>query len=402
LTRADYSIRQAPPWGRELEIVGVTGTNGKTTTTRLVAAVLSEFGCPVPSITTVGFFLGRDLVTREQSYDAFLRTLELGQRGGSRYAVLEFSSEALAQGMSRVWPCKVGVFTNLTRDHLDAHPSPEHYFASKAQLFCSLLPGGTAVLNGHDEVSPLMAEVVPPHARTLTFGLPSRGPAYLPVEISGVSVHPSWEGTSLEAKVGEETVPLFTQGIGEIFAENALAALAVAVARELPTERAAAAIAATPPPPGRFQVMSRDPGVVIDYAHTPDAVARTLSTARGLCRGRLTVVMGAGGNRDRDKRRLMGAELGRADRAIITSDNPRDESPQAIAEEIAVGIPSSVAIAVILDRRQAIETAVREAAPEDVVLIAGKGHETTQEVAGTKLPFSDQAVVGGLLGDLRR
>jgi UDP-N-acetylmuramoyl-L-alanyl-D-glutamate--2,6-diaminopimelate ligase len=384
-----------PTWVNDLIHVGVTGTNGKTSTTRFVAAALGTLARPVASISTVGSFLDDEPVATRRSYKGMLAILNDARQRGGTYAALEVTSEILSLGFAKRWPFRVGVFTNLTHDHLDAHGSSEHYFASKAQLFHSLpADGGSAVINGCDDVAELLRDVTPRGARCLAYGVPSRGAARIELDASAAEVSLGLDGTrcriTLGAALGGGELELATRAIGHIFAENALAALVAALALGAPRHEAAAAIAAAVPPPGRFEVVSRHPDVVVDYAHTPDALARTIDTARALTRGKITVVFGAGGNRDRAKRPWMGAACAGADRVILTNDNPRSEDPEAIASAIREGVPRHVVLSVELDRGRAIQQAVRDAGREDIVLITGKGHESTQELGARLLPFSDR------------
>lgn len=385
-----------PPWHSELATVGVTGTNGKTTTTTYVARALSHLSGPIPRVTTVGFYVGDETLHEPPGFRAFLKTLALGHQRGARHAAIELSSEALANGFIRAWPCRVGVFTNLTRDHLDRHGSPEHYLASKAQLFAHLPPGGAAILNGCDPASRLLAEVIPTGVRVLHYGAPQRGNPVAPLALEAKAITVDWKGTllDLESDGGFDDLPptLRLLALGAVFAENALAAIAAAVASGVPARAAAELIAQTPPPPGRFEVLRTDPHVVIDYAHTPDALTRTLDTANQLKRGTLTVVFGAGGERDRDKRPMMGRAAKGADRVVLTSDNPRSEDPATIAAAIASGLEGHPDVSVVLDRAEAIQRAIRSSGPGDVVLVAGKGHETEQHTSDGVRHFSDRDV----------
>ena len=385
-----------PAFHAALATVGVTGTNGKTTATTYAAAALSTFGAPVPRVTTVGFFVGDERLDLPGSFEAFVKTLRTGHDRGARHAAIELSSEALALGFFHAWPCKVGVFTNLTHDHLDRHRTPEHYLASKAQLFVNLPSGGTAVLNGCDPASSLIAEVIPNGVDILYFGVPSRGAPVAPLALEAQRIEVSWRGTIAELApsplLGAAGVRLELRAVGEIYVENALAALGAVLALGVPVGAALRALGDTPPPPGRFELVREAPHVVVDYAHTPDALRRTLEQARRLTRGRLCVVFGAGGERDRDKRPEMGRAAALADRVILTSDNPRSEEPGAIAREIQAGLGSHGGVEVILDRALAITRAVQEAAQDDLVLIAGKGHEVEQQGEDGKVPFSDADV----------
>lgn len=387
----------APPWASSLFSVGITGTNGKTTTTAMTAALLGELARPVARVTTVGAFLDEERQEVPAHYAGFLETLQRCLNRGGRYAALEFTSEALALGFAKAWPCRVAAFTNLSLDHSDAHGSPEHYLASKAQLFMALAEGSSAVLNGRDAAAQLLSEVIPPGVNVLTYGLPSRGEAWTGLDLSAHSVRLGFDGTRFElapcARFPELPGTLSIRAVGEIFVENALAALGAALAAGVPALAAVGALSRVSPPPGRFQIVRERPYVVVDYAHTPDALSRTLDTARALCSGRVCVVFGAGGQRDRSKRPLMGAAARSADRVILTSDNPRNEDPAAIMAQIAEGLGDHADVVREVDRARAIELSLRSAAPEDLLLIAGKGHELEQEALGVRTSFSDVAIV---------
>src|SRR6478752_6645088 len=187
-----------PPWASSLFSVGVTGTNGKTSTTAMIAALLGELVRPVARVTTVGAFRDEERQEVPAHYAGFLETLQRCLQRGGRYAALEFTSEALALGFAKAWPCRVAAFTNLSLDHSDAHGSPEHYLASKAQLFMALTPGATAVLNGRDSAAQLLSEVIPPGVNVLTYGVPSRGEAWAPLDLAAHSLHVGFEGTRFD------------------------------------------------------------------------------------------------------------------------------------------------------------------------------------------------------------
>jgi UDP-N-acetylmuramoyl-L-alanyl-D-glutamate--2,6-diaminopimelate ligase len=408
---ASRVVVPAPPaWSSQLLTVGVTGTNGKTTTTTWVAAALGRLAHatgagPVARATTVGFFLGNEERAIEKSYGGFVDAMHACVDRGGRYAAIELTSEALAQGFARAWPCKVGIFTNLTHDHLDAHGSPEHYLASKAQLFVALPEGGTAVLNAADPVFELLREVTPPGVKVLSYGVPSRGAVQGEPDLVATSVDVSWSGTRITCAARDPAsgLPreLRVRAIGDVYAENALAALLGAVAAGVSPDEAAAALAEAPPPPGRFEVIHERPYVVVDYAHSPDALARTVHVARKLAegsRGKLRLVFGAGGNRDKAKRAPMGEAARPADHVTLTSDNPRDEDPVVIARAIAEGLRGHTSVRTELDRARAIETEIRAAQPDDVVLIAGKGHETEQLVGSETRYLSDIEIARRAIG----
>lgn len=397
-------MRAPPNWSRSLTTVGITGTNGKTSTTRWTAACLAQLVRPVAQVTTLGSFLDDVSFESTPDFDGFLATMRAALDRGGCFAAIELTSEALAHGFSRAWPCKVGIFTNLSHDHLDAHGSAEHYLASKAQLFLSLPTDGVAVLNAADPASELLAEVIPSGARIVRYAVPSRGKPLGNPDILATAVRSSWAGTTVEiasrGDLAHAPTTLTLRAIGGVFAENALAALAAALVLGVPPLDAAKALASTPPPPGRFQVVALDrgPRVVIDYAHTPDALSRTLATARSLCDGELWVVFGAGGDRDKNKRKPLGLSASQADHVVLTSDNPRSEAPDRIADQIRSGVDSHRDVRTELDRRAAIHTAILEASDDDVVVIAGKGHETVQIVGARRLLFDDLAEARAALG----
>jgi UDP-N-acetylmuramoyl-L-alanyl-D-glutamate--2,6-diaminopimelate ligase len=387
--------------------VGVTGTNGKTTTTSWIAHALRRMGTPVGRVTTLGFFIDDEPIGVAPTYDGFLQGMSRLHERGGRFAALELTSESLSAGFARAWPCDVGVFTNLTHDHLDAHGTAEHYLASKAQLFVALREGGTAVFNASDPVSELLREVTPPSVRVRSYAVPARGASCMTPDVTASSVSIAWTGTRIDCAwrdgadgVGARAIRV--RAIGEVFAENALAAMLGAVAAGVSAEDAAAALASAPVPSGRFERIHERPWVIVDYAHGPDALARTVSTARALSHGRLFVVFGAGGDRDRSKRAPMGEAARPADVVVLTADNPRGEDPAAIARAIAVGLEGHADVRVELDRRAAIELALGEAARDDVVLIAGKGHETGQTVGAEVRPFSDVEVARDALAKRAR
>ncbi len=396
------TVPAPPEWSRDIFSVGVTGTNGKTTTTAQLAAIL-EATLPVAAsggvfrATTVGYFLGRRELTVERSYEGFIAALDDARAQGCAYAALEMTSEALARGFSRAWPCRVAVFTNLTHDHLDAHQNPEHYLASKAQLFVTLPENGTAVLNAADETAPLLREILPRGARVLSYAtMPSGGLGALafPPSLTASEVRVTRAGTSAtltahDAALGlERPVPVQVRGIGVPFMENGLAAILGAYAAGAPLASAIEALALAPIPPGRFELVDAAGTVAVDYAHTPDAIERTVGTARALAL-HVTVVFGAGGDRDKAKRPLMGAAASTASRIVITTDNPRSEDPRVIAEAIAAGVSGAAKPEIIVDRKEAIRRAILEAPPGGLVLLLGKGHE--------RVPFSDVDVAREVL-----
>jgi UDP-N-acetylmuramoyl-L-alanyl-D-glutamate--2,6-diaminopimelate ligase len=377
-----------------LRTVGVTGTNGKTTTTSMVAAIVAASGESSARVTTVGAWVDDEKIAGANLAHELLVTVERAVARGVRTIAIEMTSKALAAGFARAWRPDVGVFTNLTRDHLDIHGSAEAYLAAKAQIVVSLAPGATAVLNGDDPASALLAELVPPGVTSLEFSqcAPNCDLVASRVDVSTTGTHVSLSRGDLADQLGGA---LALRVVGGVHAHNALAAALAAHALGYPADAIVRGLAAFEGVPGRFEVVAREPLVVVDYAHTPDGLAGTLATARTLCpHGRVICVFGCGGNRDRGKRPQMGAIAdARADVVVLTTDNPRHEDPAAIAAEIAAGVaPARARWIRELDRARAIEHAITIARAADVVVIAGKGHEQVQEVAGEKLAFSDATV----------
>ena len=386
-----------------LRTVGVTGTNGKTTTTSMVAAIVAAAGEPAARVTTVGAWVDDERISGTDLVDEFLVTVERAVARGVKTVAVEMTSKALAAGVARKWRPDVGVFTNLTRDHLDIHGTPEAYLAAKAQLVIALAPGGTAVLNGDDPAAALLAELVPKDVAVLEFSQHDRSCALVAEQ---VDVSPT--GTRITLARGELADRLggvIVLGVvGGVHAQNALAAALATHALGYPADAIGRGLAAFAGVPGRFEVIARAPLVIVDYAHTPDGLVGTLATARALGPdGRVVCVFGCGGNRDRGKRPQMGAIAdAEADIVVLTTDNSRHEDPRAIAAEIMAGVTHARARWIVeLDRARAIEIAIETARPTDVVVIAGKGHEQVQEIDGATIPFSDAEVARAIHRRLR-
>ncbi len=390
---------------RSLGVVGVTGTNGKTTVTYLTAAVLEAMGQRTAVFGTIGYRLGDE--TRTASFttpeaselQGLLR--EAKDRGFGAVA-LELSSHALHQRRCFAVECDVVVFTNLSHDHLDYHGTWEEYLDAKLRLFDgrngTTRKAVTAVINTDDPAAAsVLAAARQGTARQWTFGRDPRADfraTRIACGQEGVAVSIEHEGGHTEI-----ALPL----LGEINAMNAVAAFAAGRALGAPREAAARGLAGARPVPGRLERIEGDQRfeVVVDYAHTPDALERVLAALRShVAAGRrLVVVFGCGGDRDPWKRPRMGEVASRlADRIIVTSDNPRSEDPAAIIAAVVAGIPSGgPRVETVPDRREAIARALAGAQPGDVVLVAGKGHETTQTLATQVIPFDDRAVVRELL-----
>jgi len=398
------------PWAEAWRTIGVTGTNGKTSTTVLAAAAIRAAGRHVFSSTTLDYRIDGEPLPLERSWPSFLAAAEQCHALGGRHAVVEITSQALARGYATRWRYDIGVFTNLSPDHFKTHGSWEHYLASKAQLFVHLPAHGVAVLNARDPAAALIDRVTPAGVRRLWFGVASRGPALHTEDLAARSIELSPRGTRVqlqpsplaEALGGSLELAL----VGEVFVENALAAACAAHAAGIEAQAIRAGLAGCPGVPGRFEILNKKdnktgPVVAVDYAHTPDALMRTCATARALAgAGRVIVVFGAGGESDAGKREPMGEAVGAAaDLAVVTTDNPRREDPRAIAAMLVAGLERGGRARVQQepDRARAIALALAEARPEDVVVIAGKGHEDGQTIGEQTLPFSDRDVLRGLL-----
>jgi UDP-N-acetylmuramoyl-L-alanyl-D-glutamate--2,6-diaminopimelate ligase len=391
-------VAPAQPWADPLFTYGVTGTNGKTSTCAFIRACLRAAGRHVALVGTTGAFIDERPEPKGKTFADFIALMKRGAEAGCRDVVVEATSFGLQMGYAKKWRFDLGVFTNLSPDHLKTHGTWENYLAAKAQLFIHLGPGRSMVLNAADLHSTYLDQATPPDVRRVWFRVPSRGPAHHPADLQAARTEASPQGTRIvlepsamaDALGGELSIRM----IGDIFAENALAAAAACLAAGVDPAAIATGLRECPVVPGRFEVLAQDPIVVVDYAHSPDALRRTCDTARKLARGRVIVVFGAGGDSTPEKRRPMGAiaaEL--ADSVVITSDNPRREDPAAIAAMIEEGtrdVAGGGAVEVILDRRAAIERAIASAGGGDVVVVAGMGHETTQRIGGKTVQFSDR------------
>ncbi len=384
-----------------LELVGVTGTNGKTTTTHLIDAILRAASRAVGLLGTVQYRIGNRLVeavrTTPEASDLQHLFREMVE-AGCTHAVLEVSSHSLI--LKRVHGCrfKVAVFTNLTRDHLDFHGDMDAYFVAKRLLFDTLLrEDGSAVVNLDDSRGEELKRVA--RGRVLTYALDREA------DLKAERIELSLRGTRFLARTSAGLLEVKTPLVGRFNVENVLAALGAALALGVRPDDALRGIASLPGVPGRLERVEagQDFAVVVDYAHTDDALKNLLETLRELKPRRLITVFGCGGDRDRTKRPLMGTVASRlSDLVILTSDNPRSEPPEAILEDIGRGIPKGrdAQIEVVADRRDAIARAFELAGPGDVVAIAGKGHETYQVLRDRTVPFDDRQVARDLLGRL--
>jgi UDP-N-acetylmuramoyl-L-alanyl-D-glutamate--2,6-diaminopimelate ligase len=379
---------------RRLRVVGVTGTNGKTTSVWILRHMLSQQG-PTASLGTLGTILadGRTLPGSEALTTPgpvqLARTLRLLVDSGTTGVAMEVSSHALDQGRVHVLRFDAAVFTNLSRDHLDYHGSMEAYAAAKRSLVGLLAEDGCAVINADQQVWAGLAGQAP---RSLTFGL-SAG-----AQVRATEVTMNAGGVSFRLETPQGSADAHLPLPGSFNVQNALGAAATCLALGGNLRDTVAAMASVPQVPGRLERIAASPcAVVRDYAHTPDALERVLVALRPLTTGRIITVFGAGGDRDRGKRPLMGAVAQRlSDVAIVTSDNPRTEDPDRIIDDVVAGMEPGAFVR-ITDRREAIAEALRQAEPEDIVLLAGKGHETYQIIGTEKQSFDERAVVGELV-----
>ncbi len=395
-----------------ITLVGITGTNGKTTTSYLLAAVFEAAGIRCGRIGTVGYRIGaREVEAARTTPESpeLQRMLRDMIAQGCGACVMEVSSHALVMRRADFLRFAAVIFTNLTRDHLDFHGDMEQYFVAKRRLFELAPPESVGISNADDPRGSDFAAAV---RRPLTYAIDA------PADVRPGPISFSLEGLEFDLRTPRGTVHIRSKLVGRPNAYNILAAVAAATALDLPSGAIEQGISSLENVPGRFQVVSSsrdDVRVVVDYAHTDDALKNLLETARPLAAGRVITVFGCGGDRDKTKRPLMGAVAARlSDMVIVTSDNPRSEDPEQIIEDIKRGIvlpadrmgpkgqgPRSTPCLAIADRKAAIERAIREARPGDLVLVAGKGHEKYQVIGERTLPFDDVEVARAALA-LRR
>ena len=397
----------------EMRVIGITGTNGKTTTAYLAASIFEAAGIPCGMLGTVTYRIGpgdndvREAArTTPEAPDVQALLREMIDRGCGACA-MEVSSHALAQRRVDGTTFAAAVFTNLTRDHLDFHADMEAYFEAKRRLFEMLPRDAPSIINVDD---PRGESLVAIGGRAVTYGLSAKA------DVTADALSFSLTGLTFDIRTPRGVLHVRSRLVGRPNVYNILAAAATTTALDLPFDAVERGIATLEGVPGRFEVVSGpkdEVTVVVDYAHTDDALRNLLETARPLARGRLITVFGCGGDRDRTKRPLMGAVAGRlSDLVVITSDNPRSEDPNRIIEEIRRGITpdtprraaaggparsddarrSPQSVLAIPDRRAAIAKAIEVARPADLVLIAGKGHEKYQVIGDRTQPFDDAAV----------
>jgi UDP-N-acetylmuramoyl-L-alanyl-D-glutamate--2,6-diaminopimelate ligase len=384
---------------RDLQLVGVTGTNGKTTTVNMLRHLLDSGDGASASLGTLGVLIGSEGIPLDGGGGLttpgpieLQRVFRALLDRGVRHVAMEVSSHSLDQRRVDGVFFDVVTFTNFTRDHLDYHGSMDAYFAAKAKLLEHLLPHGVVVYNADDEAwSALKTD-----RRRVAFS-----ERVMTAEVHAEDVRFHARGSEWTLVLGAERVAVRLPLIGDFNIINALGAAASAFALGISSSRIAERLTTMPQVPGRLEVLRDAPTVLRDYAHTPDALARALDAVRPFTPERLIVVFGCGGDRDRGKRPQMGAIAeAKADLAIVTSDNPRTEDPEAIIDEIEKGM-SAKTHERIEDRRAAIERALELATPQDVIVLAGKGHETYQVRGTTKFPFDEKEIVAELSRSIR-
>ena len=381
-----------------LGLTATTGTNGKTTTTHIIDSVLRADGATTALIGTIEYHLAGKILpavnTTPESLDLFRMFDEL-ERAGGTHATMEVSSHALALGRVYGIHFHTAVFTNLTRDHLDFHGSMESYFEAKEMLFAGTgaPPPPFAVLNRDDEYARRIK--VSPQTRVLWYGIGAEA------ELRARSVSSTFNGLRFDVQYGKDRLPIESPLIGKINVYNILAAYGAAMSYGIGHDVIAKGIAQLRAVPGRFERVDEGQPfvVVVDYAHTDDALRNTISVARGLNPKRVITLFGCGGDRDRTKRPLMGQAAAEAsDFVVLTSDNPRSEDPLAIMNDALVGIRrKDVPHIVEPDRAAAIARALKEAREGDIVILAGKGHETYQVLKDKTIAFDDRAVARDVL-----
>ncbi len=389
------TVHQNP--SQDMIVVGVTGTNGKTTVTHYIESIAASAGLSTGLIGTIHTKIGdvtHDTAHTTPEASDFQRLLAIMRDSGTNLVATEVSSHALELGRVNATRFAVAGFTNLSQDHLDFHGDMDRYLSAKRRLFEDY-DVGTAVVNIDDATGALIAGSF--NGRLLTVGREG--------ECRLSSVRTTVEGSifTLETPWGNAPV-VSAPVVGRFNLDNALLAAACSLAAGIELDDVVIGLSALAGVPGRYEIVSgEDPiTVIVDYAHTPDGIAEAIVAARELQGKRVIVLIGAGGDRDRDKRPLMGAAASAADLVVITSDNPRSERPEDIIASVASGLGTSVASASEVDRRRAINHAVSAASDGDIVLLLGRGHEPSQDVGGKQIVFDDRQVGREALRRVRR
>ena len=380
---------------RRMRMVGITGTNGKTTTTYMIKRLAEKAGLRVGLIGTICNMIGSEKLHTERTTPEspdLQALLEQMADAGCDLVVMEVSSHALALDRVHGMHFDVGIFSNLTQDHLDFHGTFEHYAAAKERLFAA---SSVSLINLDDAAAQRM--LASASGRCVTYGLREG-------DVRACDIHMDPAGVRYILRAAGREIPIEVGIPGRFTVYNSMAAAAAALELGLQPDDLRAAFREMPPVAGRVEPLDTRGGgfsVVLDYAHTPDSLENVLRTVRDFAAGEVMVVFGCGGNRDAGKRPQMGEIAARgADRLFVTSDNPRFEDPMAIIADIEAGVPEGTVRETIENRREAIRAALLRARPGDVIVLAGKGHEDYQEIKGVKYPFDEKIVVAELLDEL--
>ena len=377
--------------------VGVTGTNGKTTTTFMLRSILQAAGLQTGLIGTIETCDGveqQPSTMTTPTADVIARHVRSMLNRGTSHCVVEISSHALVQKRCAGLDLSAAAITNITQDHFDYHRTEESYRAAKAKIVELLHPDAPLLINMDDKGCRSVLPHVAAHCPMITYSTEDRA-----AELKATSIRRTHRSQRVSLQLAQGTAEFRLRLIGRHNVSNSLAAAGLAEQLGVRLKHIVAGLEAIAAVPGRLERVNEGQPfqVLVDYAHTPDALSRSLETIREFVPGRLICVFGAGGDRDRTKRPLMGSAASAADFAIVTADNPRSEPPQDIIRDIASGFSSGTSFSCEPDRRQAIAQAIRTAEPGDVVLIAGKGHEDTQEVCGQYSKFDDRDVARQIL-----
>lgn len=371
---------------KSMDVVGITGTNGKTTVAHHVGSIGKAAGRLSGVVGTIHTRVGEEIVqavrTTPEASD-FQRLLAHMRDQGAEVVAVEVSSHGLELGRVAATTFSVAAFTNLSQDHLDFHGDMKSYLAAKRRLFEDY-DVGTAVVNIDDEAGAGIAASY--RGDLMTVGRTG--------DIGADEITTVAGGTEFEMRTPWGSVGLVAPVVGAFNLDNVLVAAGCCLAIGIDLNDVASGIESLPGVPGRYEIVSaEDPiTIVVDYAHTPQGIAMAVEAARAMTRRKVIAIIGAGGDRDREKRPLMGQAASTADLVVVTSDNPRSEDPEEIARAVMEGVPLETRVILELDRRTAIHRAIYEAVDGDIVLVLGRGHEPTQEIAGSKLPFDDREV----------
>lgn len=401
--RAAMSLMAAEFFGhpdREMKLLGVTGTKGKTTTSYLIKAIMEEAGCKVGLIGTTGNMIGGEYVKSEFTTPEpidFFKTLRMMRDAGVTVVSMEVSAHAIEMGRLAGVHFEVGCYTNLSQDHLDLFGTMEKYFACKKSFFRPEWLSNAAINVDDDTSAEILRDIEVPHS---TYGICNNA------DIFARDIEITEDGVSFKMKlIDVEEMPVRLQLTGMFNVYNALAATAVGLIMGVKPHTITAALEKVKSVPGRAEMLdTRTPyKVILDYSHSPDALENILLAVKEFARGRVISLFGCGGDRDHLKRPMMGEISGRlADFSILTSDNPRTEDPMEILAAIEEGIkPTGGQYTVIENRREAIRYALQMAKDGDIIILAGKGHETYQEIMGVKRPFDEKVVVRELLEEMK-